>query len=44
MGGEESREPGGFVAPHGVWLDSRGDIYVGEVLAGQRVQKFARRG
>jgi DNA-binding beta-propeller fold protein YncE len=43
LGGEESREPGGFVAPHGVWTDSRGDLYVGEVLAGQRVQKFTRR-
>jgi len=42
LGGEESREPGQFVAPHGVWTDSRGDLYVGEVLAGQRVQKFTR--
>ena len=24
-------EPGKFVAPHGLALDSRGDIYVGEV-------------
>jgi DNA-binding beta-propeller fold protein YncE len=44
LGGEESRKPGQFVAPHGVWTDSRGDLYVGEVLAGQRIQKFARRG
>jgi sugar lactone lactonase YvrE len=44
MGGEAGQEPGRFVAPHGVWLDSRGDLYVGEVLAGQRVQKFARQG
>jgi hypothetical protein len=24
-------EPGRFIAPHGIGLDSRGDIYVGEV-------------
>lgn len=41
-GGEERREPGQFVAPHCVTVDSRGDIYVGEVLDGRRVQKFAR--
>jgi sugar lactone lactonase YvrE len=44
LGGEESRAPGQFVAPHGVWTDSRGDLYVGEVLEGHRLQKFARRG
>jgi len=27
----ESEEPGRFIAPHGVCIDSRGDIYVGEV-------------
>lgn len=43
MGGEESRAPGQFVAPHGVWTDAQGSLYVGEVLAGQRIQKFARR-
>ena len=41
-GGESSVEPGQFVAPHGVAVDSFGDIYVGEVLAGQKVQKFIR--
>ena len=41
-GGEESRTPGQFVAPHCVTVDSHGDIYIGEVLEGQRVQKFAR--
>ncbi len=41
-GGESSREAGRFVAPHGVAIDSHGDIYVGEVLEGQRVQKFIR--
>jgi|DewCreStandDraft_2_1066082.scaffolds.fasta_scaffold00190_2 hypothetical protein len=42
LGGEESHAPGQFVAPHGVWTDSQGDLYVCEVLAGQRVQKFRR--
>ena len=41
-GGESSQEAGQFVAPHGIAIDSHGDIYVGEVLAGQRVQKFIR--
>jgi len=34
--------PGRFVAPHSVWVDSRGALYVSEVLEGRRVQKFAR--
>ena len=42
-GGESSREPGRFVAPHGIAVDSRGSVYVGEVLEGKRVQKFVRR-
>ena len=29
--GPESEDPGRFIAPHGVCIDSRGDIYVGEV-------------
>lgn len=41
-GGESSHDPGMFVAPHGLALDSHGDIYVGEVLEGQRIQKFIR--
>ncbi len=41
-GDESSHEPGQFVAPHGVAIDSRGDIYIGEVLQGQRIQKFVR--
>ena len=41
-GGEESRESGLFVAPHCAWTDSEGSLYVGEVLEGQRVQKFVR--
>ena len=27
----EGEEPGQFIAPHGICIDSRGDIYVGEV-------------
>ena len=29
--GPESEEPGSFIAPHGVCINSRGDIFVGEV-------------
>ena len=32
IGGEEEVLPGNFIAPHGIWLDSRGDMYVGEVV------------
>jgi DNA-binding beta-propeller fold protein YncE len=35
-------DPGMFRAPHGIWVDSHGDLYVGEVLEGQRIQKFKR--
>jgi len=41
-GGEKDFAPGRFVAPHGIWVDSAGSVYVCEVLDGQRVQKFAR--
>ena len=41
-GGERSHAPGEFYAPHGMAIDSRGDIYVGEVLEGKRIQKFIR--
>ena len=41
-GGETSHEPGQFVSPHCVTVDSQGSIYIGEVLEGRRVQKFAR--
>ena len=30
-GGEDPCAPGDFYAPHDVWADSRGDLYVGEV-------------
>ena len=29
--GPQSEEPGRFIAPHGICIDSHGDIYVGEV-------------
>jgi len=42
-GARPSDKPGEFVAcPHGIWADSRGDLYVGEVQANGRLQKFIR--
>ncbi len=41
-GGERTHQVGLFWAPHGIWTDSRGDLYVSEVLEGRRVQKFRR--
>jgi sugar lactone lactonase YvrE len=41
--GEHGDEPGQFSAsPHSCWVDSRGDIYIGEVVAHDRFQKFIR--
>ncbi len=38
-----STVPGEFLAcPHGIWVDSQGDVYVGEVQADARLQKFIR--
>ena len=31
-GGERPTEPGDFYAPHDIWLDSRGSLYVAEVV------------
>jgi len=42
FGSERSNAPGKFWGPHAIWVDSQGDLYVGEVLEGQRLQKFAR--
>jgi DNA-binding beta-propeller fold protein YncE len=39
-GGVKSNEPGFFIAPHASWLDSKGDLYIGETLEGSRIQKF----
>lgn len=34
--------PGNFIAPHGIWADSRGDFYVGEVVkASKAIEHFA---
>lgn len=53
-GGDNPCSPGDFFAPHGIWVDSRGDLYVAEVAlsAGGRaglvpttchtLQKFVR--
>lgn len=32
VGGSDEVLPGNFIAPHGLWADSRGDLYVGEVV------------
>ncbi len=44
LGGDKSNAPGQFIAPHAVWKDSKDALYVGEVLEGQRIQKFVRSG
>jgi hypothetical protein len=31
-GGGDPTAPGNFFAPHDVWVDRSGDVYVGEVL------------
>jgi hypothetical protein len=42
--GEAGEEPGQFRNnPHSIWTDSRGDLYISEVLGDDRLQKFARR-
>lgn len=43
IGGTPSKSPGELMAPHGVWVDSHGDMYVAEVLQSQRLQKFIRK-
>jgi len=43
FGSERSNQPGKFWGPHSIWVDSEGSLYVGEVLEGQRLQKFARK-
>ena len=39
---EPTDDPGYFFAAHTACVDSHGDLYVGEVLDGQRIQKFVR--
>ena len=38
--GRGGRQVGQFLRPHGMSVDSRGNIYVGEASTGRRVQKF----
>ena len=39
--GRGGRQTGQFLRPHGMGIDSRGNVYVGEASTGRRVQKFA---
>lgn len=42
IGGENPVLPGNFIVPHGIWADSRGDFYVGEVVkASGAIDHFA---
>jgi DNA-binding beta-propeller fold protein YncE len=42
-GGRSSDKPGEFLGcPHGIWMDSRGALYVSEVGVEGRLQKFVR--
>ena len=42
FGGSNSILPGNFISPHGIWADSRGNIYVGEVVkASGAIERFA---
>lgn len=42
--GQRLDQPGEFLGcPHGIWADSRGDLYVSEVQTDGRLQKFVRR-
>jgi DNA-binding beta-propeller fold protein YncE len=38
-GGDNPTAPGDFVAPHDVWVDGRGDVYVGEVVLSAGVKR-----
>lgn len=41
--GEKGEQAGQFSnSPHGIWIDSHGDVYISEVIAEKRFQKFAR--
>ncbi len=42
--GHPGRQAGQFLRPHGISVDSRGNIYVGEASTGRRVQKFTIQG
>lgn len=40
--GRGGRQVGQFLRPHGMGIDSQGNLYVGEASTGRRVQKFTR--
>jgi DNA-binding beta-propeller fold protein YncE len=42
--GKEGTEPGNFRGPHYLSIDSKGNLYVGEVAPGNRLQKFLFKG
>ena len=42
--GRGGRQVGQFLRPHGLGIDSRGNLYVGEASTGRRVQKFTVQG
>ncbi|NNF14224.1 MAG: hypothetical protein HKN72_13420 [Gemmatimonadetes bacterium] len=42
--GRGGRQVGQFLRPHGMGIDSQGNIYVGEASTGRRVQKFEKIG
>jgi DNA-binding beta-propeller fold protein YncE len=42
--GRGGRQVGQFLRPHGMGIDSHGNLYVGEASTGRRVQKFAVQG
>jgi hypothetical protein len=38
--GRGGRQVGQMLRPHGMGIDSQGNLYVGEASTGRRVQKF----
>ena len=42
--GRGGRQLGHFIRPHGMAVDSRGNVYVGEASTGRRLQKFVPAG
>ena len=38
--GRGGRQVGQFLRPHGMSIDARGNLYIGEASTGRRVQKF----
>ncbi len=41
--GRGGRQLGQFLRPHGMSIDSEGNLYVGEASTGRRIQKFTKR-